>query len=69
MYRNIESVYDLRSSSSENVIVPYIDASVMKCSFNYNGAILWNDLPNSLKVLVDVCDFKRNVKTFVLTYF
>ena len=69
MYRNIESVYDLRSSSSENVIVPYIDASVMKCSFNYNGAILWNGLPNSLKVLADVCDFKRNVKTFVLTHF
>ena len=69
MYKDIESVYNLRSSSSENVIVPYVDASVMKCSFSYNGAILWNSLPNDLQVLDDVSDFKRYVKTFVLTNF
>ena len=33
-----------------------------KKSFAYNGCILWNDLPNSIKEIEDIHNFEMAVK-------
>ena len=69
LYRDTERAYDLRSSVDNNVMVPCVNASVMKCSFSHNDAILQNNLPDNLKAFNDVCDFKRSLKDFIFTSF
>ena len=37
-----------------------------KKSFAYNGCILWNDLPNSIKEIEDIHNFEMAVKEHFL---
>ena len=45
--------------------IPKVKGFVKK-SFAYNGCILWNDLPNSIKEIEGVHNFKMAVKEHFL---
>ena len=37
-----------------------------KESFAYNGCILWNDLPNNIKEIQGIYNFKKALKAYIL---
>ena len=47
--------------------MPYLNSSSQKKSFNYNGAVLWNELPADMKNLTDIVTFKIFLKIFILS--
>ena len=47
------SVYNLRDSEGK-LTLPKPSTKYLKCSFSYSGAMLWNNMPKSLKNAVSV---------------
>ena len=56
------SNYNLRNSEGK-LALPKPRTNYLKRSFSYSGAALWNNLPDSLKNVGSVDQFKRNLKT------
>ena len=55
------SNYNLRNSEGK-LALPKPRTNYLKRSFSFSGATLWNNLPNSLKNVGSVNQFKRNLK-------
>ena len=55
------SNYNLRNSEGK-LALPKPRTNHLKCSFSYSDAALWNNLPDSLKNVRSVDQFKRNLK-------
>ena len=55
------SNYNLRNSEGK-LALPKPRTNYLKRSFSYSGATLWNNLPDSLKNVGSVDQFKRNLK-------
>ena len=58
------NIYETRSSSSRNVLVPFPRKEIFKRSFLYDGAKIFNSLPDVLKECSNVTDFKKRYKSF-----
>ena len=56
-----DSAYNL-TNSEERLTLSKPGTNYLKRSFSYSGAMLWNNLPKSLKNAVSVEHFKRNIK-------
>ena len=59
------SVYSLRDSEGK-LTLPKPSTNYVKRSFSYSGAMLWINMPESLKNVVSVNHFKQLVKKVAL---
>ena len=59
------SVYNLRDSE-EKLTLPIPSTNYLKRSFSYSGAMLWNNMPKSLKNALSVNHFKQLIKKVAL---
>ena len=57
----LTTYYNLRNSEGR-LTLSKPSTNYLKRSFSYSGAMLWNNLPKSLKNAVSVEYFKRNIK-------
>ena len=57
--------YNLRNSNTD-VALPKPKNEFRKKSFGYSGAILWNNLPQELKLMESINSFKSGVKKHIL---
>ena len=49
---------DTRLSHSNDVHIPPYNTDVLKRSFIFNGGVIWNKLPDEIRMANDVLDFK-----------
>ena len=63
------SPYNTRRANSLDVIVPTVNKSIFKRSLSYNGAIIWNSIPDSIRNADDLQSFKLKYKRFYFYYF
>ena len=61
-YRNYK--YSLRDSENR-LALPKPRTDYMKQSFGYSAAVLWNDLPSSVRKITSLPNFEREVKTLL----
>ena len=54
-----------RSSNSMNVNVPSARTKMFESSFSYQGAVKWNALPEHLKRICTLDEFKSNLKGYL----
>ncbi len=52
--------YNLRSSEN-TLFVPKLRTNYGKQNFSYNGAVLWNELPQTLRAIGSLNQFKREI--------
>ena len=57
--------YNSRSKDSKNVLIPDVRTEQCKSSFMYNGAKIWNDLPNYVQCSSSCEAFKNNYKKYI----
>ena len=57
---------DTRLSDSNDVNLPPHNSDVLKRSFIYNGSVIWNNLPDDIRMATDVADFKWRYKWLIL---
>ena len=57
---------DTRLSDSNDVNIPPHNSDVLKRSFTYNGSVIWNNLPDEIRMATDVPDFKWRYKCLIL---
>ena len=57
---------DTRLSDSNDVNIPQHNSDLHKRSFIYNGSIIWNNLPDEIKMATDVSDFTWIYKCLIL---
>lgn len=57
--------YNLRNSNID-LALPKPKSEFLKKSFGYSGAILWNNLPQELKLMESISSFKSGVKKHIL---
>ena len=55
-----------RLSDSNDVNIPPHNSDVPKRSFIYNGSVIWNNLPDEIRMATDVADFKWRYKCLIL---
>ena len=55
-----------RHVNENDVYVPDVNTEIAKCSFLYQGPVVWNRLPDSLKECTDVEGFKNMAKKYYL---
>jgi len=55
----------LRSSSSNNYILPRLQSRLGERAFSYAGPLSWNSLPDDLQNIPDISTFKKRLKTFL----
>ena len=65
LFSQHRSVYNLRDSEGKRAL-PKPSANYLKRSFSYSGAMLWNNMPKSLKNAVSVNDLKQLIKKVAL---
>ena len=58
------NIYNTRSTTTLNVLVPTVNRNVFKKSFAYNGAITWNAIPDFIRRAEDLPTFKVLYKRF-----
>ena len=61
------NVYETRYSSNYNVHVPFPRKEIFKRSFLYDGAKIFNSLPDFIKESNDICEFKSRYRAFYFT--
>ena len=80
-FQRILTVYNIRNSGEPeylyqklsrdnfrgNIIVPYTSLTLLKKSFIFDGAALWNSVPTSIRGLADKKTFKNEVRKWVTT--
>ena len=52
------NVYSTRSTDTLDVMVPTVKRNVFKKSFEYNGAVVWNSIPDFIRRSKDLISFK-----------
>ena len=57
--------YSLRNSNTD-LALPKPNSEFLKKSFGYSGVILWNNLPQQLKLMESISFFKSDVKKHIL---
>ena len=57
---------DTRLSDSNDVNIPPYNSDVLKRSCIYNGSVIWNNLPDAIRMATDVADFKWRHKCLIL---
>ena len=57
----------LRPNSLRNLVVPLHKLSSTDCSFTCSAPQLWNTVPVEIRNSVSLSDFKKNLKTFLIT--
>ena len=68
MFSPNEYVYSLRDSEKK-LIVPRPRTDYLKRSFSNGGALLWNSLPESLRLTSNLVEFKTGLEMFVTNHF
>lgn len=51
---------NLRSVANQNFLLPQAKCNLYKGSFTYSGVVVWNSLPNSIKVASSLNSFVQN---------
>ena len=59
--------YDL-SDSFRNVNLPKPSNDYLKCSFGYSGALLWNSLPENIRAITSIGQFKKEINRTLETF-
>ena len=57
---------DTKLSDSNDVNIPPLNSDVLKQSFIYNGSVIWNNLPDEIRMATDVPDLKWRYKCLIL---
>ena len=65
LFSQRRSVYNLRDSEGK-LTLPKPSTNYLKRSFSYSGAMLWNNMPKSLKTAISVNHFKQLIKKLAL---
>ena len=61
LFSQRHSVYNLRDSEGK-LTIPKPSTNYLKRTFSYSGAMLWNNMPKSLKNAASVNRFKQLIK-------
>lgn len=59
--------YDL-SHSFRNLNLPKPSNDYLKCSFGYSGALLWNSLPENIRAITSIGQFKKEINRTLETF-
>ena len=59
--------YDL-SDSFRNLNLPKPSNDYLKCSFGYSGALLWNSLPENIRAITSIGQFKKEINRTLETF-
>lgn len=59
--------YDL-SDSFRNLKLPKPSNDYLKCSFGYSGALLWNSLPENIRAITSIGQFKKEINRTLETF-
>ena len=59
--------YDL-SDSFCNLNLPKPSNDYLKCSFGYSGALLWNSLPENIRAITSIGQFKKEINRTLETF-
>ena len=59
--------YDL-SDSFGNLNLPKPSNDYLKCSFGYSGALLWNSLPENIRAITSIGQFKKEINRTLETF-
>ena len=66
LFSQRRSVYNYLRDSEGKLTLPKPSSNYLKRSFSYSGAMLWNNMPKSLKTAVSVNHFKQLIKKVAL---
>ena len=58
--------HNIPLANSCNIYVPSHHSEILKCSFLYNGSVLWNSLRHEVKLAGNVNAFKFMYKDMIL---
>ena len=63
LFRETNQVHDhdLRNSNL-NLLPPKPKSNLLKKSFSYSGAVIWNSLPRHVRLANSLTEFKRSLK-------
>ena len=62
--------HDYSTRNAYNITVPRFNRAQSQCTIFYKGIVLWNNLPENLKLIRSVNTFKTSVKSmFMDEYF
>ena len=64
---NEDNEYNLRSSDI-NVKIPQLYTEYLKRSLSYDGATLWNSLPNSIRNVSTLQTFQNLINVYCFKY-
>ena len=59
--------YDL-SDSFRNLNLPKPSNDYLKCSFGYSGTLLWNSLPENIRAITSIGQFKKEINRTLETF-
>ena len=59
--------YDL-SDSFRNLNLPKPSNDYLKCSFGYSGALLWNSVPENIRAITSIGQFKKEINRTLETF-
>ena len=59
--------YDL-SDSFRSLNLPKPSNDYLKCSFGYSGALLWNSLPENIRAITSIGQFKKEINRTLETF-
>ena len=59
--------YDL-SDSFRSLNLPKPSNNYLKCSFGYSGALLWNSLPENIRAITSIGQFKKEINRTLETF-
>ena len=63
LFKSRNTGYNLRNSE-HTLYVPKPRTNYGKRSFSYSGAMLWNELPQSVRAVRSLSQFKREIDAF-----
>ena len=65
----VESVFvhdrTMRHTNNQHLYIPFAGRNYYKNSLSIYGANLWNGIPADIKNVMNICDFKRNFKSYL----
>ena len=67
MFKFRSSSYGLRSSSNQQISIPKHNNELFKISFQYSGAIIWNNLPLNIRTASTIGTFKHNLHNYIVS--
>ena len=59
------SSYGLRSSAHQKICIPKHKNELFKCSFQYSGAVIWNNIPLSIRSVSTLQTFKNKLSKHI----